>query len=99
MLYYLFDLLQQSGFPGARLMSYITFRSGAALVLSLIIAIFIGRRIIERLQKDAGRGGCEKSWAGRPDEEDRYTDDGRYYHHHFHIDTLPACEAIFQAYI
>lgn len=51
MLYYLFDLLQQSGFPGARLMSYITFRSGAALVLSLIIAIFIGRRIIERLQK------------------------------------------------
>ncbi len=32
-------------------MSYITFRSGAALVLSLIIAIFIGRRIIERLQK------------------------------------------------
>ena len=32
-------------------MSYITFRSGAALVLSLIIAIFNGRRIIERLQK------------------------------------------------
>lgn len=51
MLYYLFDLLQQTSFPGARLMSYITFRSGAALVLSLLIAIFIGRRIIDRLQR------------------------------------------------
>lgn len=51
MLYYLFDLLSDSGLPGARLMSYITFRSGAALLLSLFIAIFIGRRIIDRLQK------------------------------------------------
>ncbi len=50
MFYYLFDYLQQTSFPGARLMSYITFRSGAAFVLSLIIAIFIGRRIIDRLQ-------------------------------------------------
>jgi phospho-N-acetylmuramoyl-pentapeptide-transferase len=32
-------------------MSYITFRSGAAFVLALLIAIFIGRRIIDRLQK------------------------------------------------
>jgi phospho-N-acetylmuramoyl-pentapeptide-transferase len=32
-------------------MSYITFRSGFALVLSMCIAIFIGRRIIDRLQK------------------------------------------------
>ncbi|MCC8177185.1 MAG: phospho-N-acetylmuramoyl-pentapeptide-transferase [Bacteroidales bacterium] len=51
MLYYLFEYLQQLDFPGARLMSYITFRSGAALVLSIFIAIFIGRRIIDRLQK------------------------------------------------
>ena len=51
MLYYLFDILSQSNIPGARLMSYITFRSGAAFVLSLIIAIFIGRRIIDMLQK------------------------------------------------
>lgn len=50
MLYYLFDYLQEIGFPGARLMSYLTFRSGVALVLSLLITIFIGRRIIERLQ-------------------------------------------------
>lgn len=35
MLYYLFDYLSDVGFPGARLMDYITFRSGAALLLSL----------------------------------------------------------------
>ncbi len=50
MLYYLFEYLQQTDFPGARLMNYITFRSGAALLLSLFIAIVFGRRIIERLQ-------------------------------------------------
>lgn len=50
MLYYLFDYLEQFNFPGARLMDYITFRSGAALVLSLFIAIVCGRRIIDRLQ-------------------------------------------------
>ena len=32
-------------------MSYITFRSGIALVLSLLLAIFVGRRIINALQK------------------------------------------------
>ncbi|MGM9799435.1 MAG: phospho-N-acetylmuramoyl-pentapeptide-transferase [Muribaculaceae bacterium] len=51
MLYHLFDYISTTGFPGARLMSYITFRSGAALVLSLMIAIFIGKKIIHRLQK------------------------------------------------
>lgn len=50
MLYYLFDLLKEMNFPGARLMDYITFRSGAALMLSLFIALVIGRRIIDRLQ-------------------------------------------------
>ena len=37
--------------PGARLMDYVTFRSGAAFVLAMLIAIFIGRQIINRLQK------------------------------------------------
>lgn len=36
--------------PGARLMDYITFRSGAALILSLFIAMVFGRKIIDRLQ-------------------------------------------------
>lgn len=50
MLYLLFKYLQECDVPGARLMNYITFRSGAAFVLSMIIAIFIGRKIIQRLQ-------------------------------------------------
>lgn len=51
MLYYLFTLLQDSGFPGARLMNYITFRSGASFVIALLMAVFVGRMIIDRLQK------------------------------------------------
>lgn len=51
MLYYLFQLLQDSDIPGARLMTYISFRAGAALLLALFFAIFAGRRIIDRLQK------------------------------------------------
>lgn len=48
MLYYLFDYLH--GMPGARLMGYVTVRSGLAFVLAMLIAIFVGRRIINRLQ-------------------------------------------------
>lgn len=51
MLVYLFKYLSEAGVPGARLMDYITFRSGAALLLSLFIAMVFGRRIIDRLQK------------------------------------------------
>ena len=51
MLYYLFNLLQDTDMPGVRLMEYITFRSGAAFVLALLLAIFMGRSIIARLQK------------------------------------------------
>ncbi len=50
MLYYLFQYLEEWGVPGARLMDYITFRAGAALLLSLFVAMVIGRRIIDRLQ-------------------------------------------------
>jgi len=51
MLYSLFSLLQETEFPGARLMTYITFRSGAAFVLALLLAVFVGRSVIHRLQK------------------------------------------------
>ena len=50
MLYYLFNYLEQFDIPGARLMRYLTFRSGVALILSLFIATIIGRKIIDRLQ-------------------------------------------------
>ena len=50
MLYHLFEYFQDCNIPGIRLMSYITFRSGAALLLSLFIALVFGRKIIDRLQ-------------------------------------------------
>lgn len=50
MLYHLFDYLEQFNIPGIRLMDYISFRAGIALILSIFIATVIGRRIIDRLQ-------------------------------------------------
>lgn len=50
MLYYLTKLLADYDLPGARLMDYISFRSGIALILSLFISMVIGKKIIERLQ-------------------------------------------------
>lgn len=37
--------------PGLRLMDYVTFRAGVALVLALLIALIFGQKIIHRLQK------------------------------------------------
>lgn len=73
MLYYLFNLLIDSGIPGIRLIDYITFRSGAAFVLALFIALVFGRKIIDRLRamqvgeivRDLGIKG-ENSKAGTP---------------------------------
>lgn len=50
MLYYLFQYLDQFDLPGAGVFKYISFRTGAAFILSLIIATVIGRRIINKLQ-------------------------------------------------
>jgi phospho-N-acetylmuramoyl-pentapeptide-transferase len=52
MLYYLFDYLERVfNFPGAGVFQYISFRAMAAIVLSLIIAAYFGRRIINLLRK------------------------------------------------
>ncbi len=50
MLYYLFEQLQEYDIPGVRLMDYLTFRSGVALLLSLFITLVWGRKLIDRLQ-------------------------------------------------
>ena len=50
MLYHLTEFLKEYDLPGTGLMSYITFRSGMALILSLFISMVVGKRIIERLQ-------------------------------------------------
>ena len=52
MLYYLFDFIEKNyNLPGAGLFQYISFRAGAAIILSLLIAIFFGKRIISSLKK------------------------------------------------
>jgi phospho-N-acetylmuramoyl-pentapeptide-transferase len=52
MFYYLFKYLDSLGFPGARLFSdFITFRSAAAVITSLLISLLIGKKIIQYLQK------------------------------------------------
>jgi phospho-N-acetylmuramoyl-pentapeptide-transferase len=50
MLYYLFKYLDHLNFPGARMFQYISFRSSLAIITSLLIALFIGKRIIQYLQ-------------------------------------------------
>ncbi len=51
MLYYLFDWLEKFNIPGARLFQYISFRAAAAIILSLIITMIFGKRIINYLRK------------------------------------------------
>jgi len=52
MLYYFFDYIEKNfDFPGAGLFQYISFRAGAAAVLSLIITITFGERLINYLRK------------------------------------------------
>ncbi len=52
MLYSLFTYLdKQFDFPGAGVFQYISFRSAAAVITSLLIALFFGKRIIRFLQK------------------------------------------------
>jgi phospho-N-acetylmuramoyl-pentapeptide-transferase len=74
MLYYLFDFIEKNyNLPGAGLFQYISFRAGAAIILSLLISIFFGKRIISSLKnrqvgelvRDLGLEG-EKEKQGTP---------------------------------
>lgn len=52
MLYYLFDYLdKQLDMPGAGVFQYITFRSGLAIILSLLISTVFGKKIINFLRR------------------------------------------------
>lgn len=74
MLYYLFEYLEkQYQLPGAGLFQFLTFRAAMAVILSLLIAMVYGKRIILFLQKkqigesirDLGLEG-QKQKAGTP---------------------------------
>ncbi len=52
MLYYLFQYLEEHyNFPGASLFIFLSFRAGGAILISLIISMIFGRRVIRFLQK------------------------------------------------
>ena len=51
MLYYLFDYLDSMNFPGAGLFQFISFRAAMALITSLIVSIFFGKKIINLLRR------------------------------------------------
>ncbi|MCR5454702.1 MAG: phospho-N-acetylmuramoyl-pentapeptide-transferase [Bacteroidales bacterium] len=51
MLYYLFRYLESCDVPGARLFSYISFRSAFAVILSLLITMIFGKKLIEFLRR------------------------------------------------
>lgn len=53
MIYHLFEYLQNQGydFPGIGLMQYITFRAFIALITALLVGLYLGPKIIKKLQK------------------------------------------------
>tara|TARA_Y100000385_G_C13072591_1_gene629785 strand:- start:552 stop:1766 length:1215 start_codon:yes stop_codon:yes gene_type:complete len=52
MLYYLFTYLQETfNFPGAGVFQYISFRAAMAVIVSLLISLMFGKRIINYLAK------------------------------------------------
>ena len=53
MLYYLFDYLEkQFQFPGASLFGFLTFRAALAIILSLLLSMIYGKRIINFLHNN-----------------------------------------------
>ncbi|MEY5041435.1 MAG: hypothetical protein RLZZ414_983 [Bacteroidota bacterium] len=51
MLVYLFEYLDKLDFPGAGVFQYITFRAALAMILSLIISLIFGKKIIAMLHR------------------------------------------------
>lgn len=50
MLYYLFEYLREAGMPGAGVFQYISFRAAMAIMVSLLISMVFGGRIINMIR-------------------------------------------------
>ena len=50
MIYYLYELLKDFDLPGVGMFQYISFRAGAAIILSLLITMVFGKKLIKFLQ-------------------------------------------------
>lgn len=53
MLYSISDFLEQLNIPGARLWEYVSFRSLMALILSLLISLWFGKRFIKYMKRNS----------------------------------------------
>jgi len=51
MLYYLFSYLDSLDFPGAGVFQYISFRSAMALIVSLLISVVFGKKLIQLIRR------------------------------------------------
>ena len=71
MLYYLFDWLDREfDFPGAGVFQYISFRAAAAMILSLLITIVFGGKLINVLKKQQiGETVRDLGLAGQKEKE------------------------------
>ncbi len=70
MLYYLFDYLNELGFPGAGVFDYISFRAAMAVIVSLLISLVFGNKIINLLRKQQiGESIRDLGLAGQKEKE------------------------------
>lgn len=71
MLYSLFQYIEANyDFPGARLFQYLSFRAALSTILSLIVAMFFGKRIIRFLRRQQiGETVRELGLAGQKEKE------------------------------
>ncbi|GAA5220930.1 phospho-N-acetylmuramoyl-pentapeptide-transferase [Membranihabitans marinus] len=71
MLYTLFEYIESHyDIPGARLFQYLSFRAAMSMILSLIVAMFFGKRIIRFLRKkQIGETVRELGLAGQKEKE------------------------------
>ena len=72
MLYYLFQYLDEAfNIPGTGVFQYITFRAGMAIVVSLLISMVFGKRLIDRLRKLQIGETIRGPWSGRTKRKGR----------------------------
>jgi phospho-N-acetylmuramoyl-pentapeptide-transferase len=71
MLYYLFQFTEKLfHLPGGRLFNYISFRAGLAIIISLIITMLFGERIIRSLKRlQIGETVRDLGLAGQKEKE------------------------------
>ena len=51
MLYYLFSYLDTINFPGARMITYVSFRAVVAAIIALIVSVWFGKNFIKRMKR------------------------------------------------